>query len=63
MAQTRIRPTDTPCPRCGTPLRVQEVGVTVAEFADPVTWAAQRRFCINGCQYTADELRPESSSE
>lgn len=53
---TRIRTTDTPCPRCGTPLKVQEVGITVAEFAEPVKWAPQRRFCPHGHLFTADEL-------
>jgi hypothetical protein len=52
----RTRPTDTPCPRCGDPLVVTEVGIMVAEQSEPVAWSQQSRRCPRGCQYTADEV-------
>ena len=54
--QHRTRSTDTPCPRCGTPLKVSEVGIMVAELPEPVQWVEDRRWCPQGCQYTADEV-------
>ncbi len=54
---TRVRPTDTACPRCGDPLQVRERAITVAEQSEPVGWAAERRFCANNCMYTADEVQ------
>ncbi len=54
--RTRTRPTDTPCPHCDTPLLVSEIGFIPAEGSEPVAWNPQRRYCRNGCQYTADEV-------
>ncbi|MEJ7765158.1 MAG: hypothetical protein WKF86_06650 [Acidimicrobiales bacterium] len=52
----QTRTSDTPCPRCGTPLRVREAGIMVDELPEPVKWTTVERRCPKGCQITADDF-------
>ena len=57
MAPTRTR--YVPCPHCGEPVQVGEVGITVAELHEPVAWRVTKVLnpCQGGCPMKADDFR------
>ena len=52
---------DTPCPRCGGPLKQEERGVMAAESGEPVRWLPGRRYCASGCLLTVADF-PEGQA-
>lgn len=54
--KTRTIETTTLCPECGKHLHMRQIGI-VLDQGNVVKWADDRRFCLRGCQYTADQVR------
>jgi hypothetical protein len=47
------------CPKCGKPVVSREVGITIAEQAEPIRWVVDKRWCSGGCHLVASDIPKE----
>lgn len=59
MNKTRVVSAGFDCPKCGKPMLNEEVGITIAEQAEPIRWVVDKRRCSGGCQLVASDIPKE----
>lgn len=59
MIKTRVVDAGFACPKCGRPVKAQEVGIGVEESGRPVRWVMDRHFCSGGCELVASDVPRE----